>query len=61
MENKKFIMVQDENTANKMISGGFHLVFTANGIWTFLNAIPQQFNFDNINIKKLVYTNRITL
>ena len=61
MKNKKFIMVQDEATAVKMVSCGFQLVFKANGIWTFLNAIPQHFNFNDINIKKLVYTDRITL
>ena len=59
MKNTKFIIVQDEDTANKMISSGFQIVSNANGIYTFMNIIPQHFKFDEINIKKLVYTDRL--
>lgn len=59
MKNTKFIIVQDEDTANKLLSSGFQIVSKANGIYTFMNIIPQHFNFDEINIKKLVYTDRL--
>ena len=59
MKNTKFIIVQDVDTANKLISSGFKIVSSANGIYTFMNMIPQHFNFDEINIKKLVYTDRL--
>lgn len=60
MKATKFIIVQDEETANKLISSGFQMVSKAHGIYTFMNMIPQHFNFDEINIKKLVYTDRLT-
>ena len=59
MKNTKFIIVQDVDTANKLMSSGFQMISNANGIYTFMNMIPQHFNFDEINIKKLVYTDRL--
>ena len=57
MNTEKFIIVQDDNTANHMIVNGFHLVSNMNGIYTFMNMVPKCFNFDVIDVKKLVYTN----
>lgn len=59
MKNKKFIIVQDVETAHKMMINGFQLVSRANDIYTFMNVIPQHFNFAEIDIKKLVYTDRL--
>ena len=59
MKNTKFIIVQDKNIANKLISSGFQMVSETNGMYTFMNAIPQHFNFEDIDIKKLVYTDRL--
>lgn len=59
MKDAKFIVVQDENLANKLISSGFTMVSKTNDMYTFMNAIPQHFNFEEIDIKKLVYTNRL--
>ncbi len=59
MKNTKFIIVQDENIANKLMSSGFTMVSKTNDIYTFMNAIPQHFNFEEIDIKKLVYTDRL--
>ena len=59
MKNKKFIIVQDEDTANKLTLSGFQVVSKMNGIYTFMNTAPQHFNFDNIDVKKLVYTDRL--
>jgi hypothetical protein len=59
MNSEKFIIVQDEAIANKLISNGFTLVSNRNGTYTFMNMIPQHFNFENIDVKKLVYTNTL--
>ena len=59
MKDTKFIVVQDESIASKLISSGFKMVSKTNDMYTFINAIPQHFNFEEIDIKKLVYTNRL--
>ena len=60
MKDAKFIVVQDLNTANALISAGFQIVSQVNGVYTFMNVIPKHFKFDNIDIKKLAYTNVLT-
>ena len=60
MNDAKFIIVQDLNTANKLISAGFQIVSTLNNTYTFMNVIPKHFNFENIDVKKLAYTNVLT-
>ena len=59
MKNTKFIIVRDENIADKLVSSGFQMISKNNGLYTFINAIPQHFNFEEIDIKKLVYTDRL--
>jgi hypothetical protein len=60
MKDAKFIVVQDINTANKLISACFQLVTQVNNTYTFMNVIPKHFKFENIDIKKLAYTNMLT-
>ena len=60
MKDAKFIVVQDLNTAKTLISAGFQIVSQINNIYTFMNVIPKHFKFDNIDIKKLAYTNVLT-
>ena len=59
--NKKFIIVQDEATANKLIASGFQLVSKVNNTYTFMNQVPQHFNFSEIDKSKLAYTNILSL
>lgn len=59
MKNAKFIIVQDIETANKLELSGFQIVSKMNGIYTFMNIVPQHFKFEEIDIKKLVYTDRL--
>ena len=61
MKKQKFIVVQDEATANKLISGGFQVVSHINSTYTFVNKAPKHFKFDEIDVKKLAYTNIITI
>lgn len=58
-KNAKFIVVQDSNIASQMIASGFNLVSNINGTYTFMNVVPNYFNFENIDIKKLVYTDKL--
>lgn len=59
MKSAKFIVVQDVDVANKLEMSGFQIVSKTNGIYTFMNTTPQHFNFEEIDIKKLVYTDRL--
>ena len=59
--NKKFIIVQDEATANKLIASGFQIVSKINNTYTFMNQVPQHFNFDEVDKSKLAYTNILSL
>ena len=58
---KKFIIVQDESIANKLIASGFQIVTQVNGTYTFMNIVPQHFNFDVVDVKKLAYTNILSV
>ena len=59
--NKKFIIVQDEATANKRVASGFQLISKVNNTYTFMNQVPQHFNFDEVDKSKLAYTNILSL
>jgi hypothetical protein len=59
MSDAKFIIVQDIKTANQLIASGFNLVVNMNGTYTFMNIIPKHFSFENIDVKKLAYTNTL--
>ena len=58
---KKFIKTTDEKTANQMIAVGFKLISHVGNIYTFINEIPKNFNFDAINKKMIVYDNILSL
>lgn len=60
MKDTKFIVVQDLDTANMLIAAGFQIVSQINNTYTFMNVVPKYFNFENIDIKKLAYTNMLT-
>ena len=59
--NKKFIIVQDEATASKLIASGFQLVSKLTETYTFMNIIPQHFNFNEVDKSKLAYTDTLCL
>jgi hypothetical protein len=59
MKDAKFIVVQDKSTASILIAAGFHVVSQVNNTYMFMNVIPQHFKFENIDIKKLAYTNTL--
>lgn len=59
--NKKFIIVQDEDTANKLVASGFQIVSKVNNTYTFMNQVPQHFSFDEVDKSKLAYTDILSL
>jgi hypothetical protein len=54
-QKQNFIKTSDKETADKLIAAGFQLV-SQDGVYTFLNQVDN-LNFENIDIKKIVYTN----
>ena len=58
---KKFIKTTDTETANKLIAYGFQLVSHVGNIYTFLNDVPNNFNFDASTKKMIVYDNVLSL
>lgn len=60
MANSKcFIVVQSESVANQLIACGFNLLSESCGTYTFVNEPNKKLNFEEIDIKKLVYTDRL--
>ena len=60
-QKKNFINTTDKETADKLISAGFQLVSQDNGIYTFLNQLPKNFNFDKVDKTKVAYTNMLNV
>lgn len=58
---KQFIKTTDTETANKLIAFNFKLVSHIGTVYTFLNEIPQKFNFDVVDGTKIVYDNKLSL
>lgn len=60
-QKKNFIKTTDIETADKLMSLGFQLVSQSGDIYTFLNQLSQNFNFDEVDRKKMVYTNTLNI
>lgn len=58
---KKFIVIQDKPTADKLQAAGFQLMSNNNGTYTFINSTPCNFNFDEVDITKIAYTNMLSI
>ena len=58
---KKFIITKDEDTAQKFITCGFQLVSNVSGVYTFLNIVPKNFSFAEIDKKEYSYTDILCL
>lgn len=54
MEDKKFIITTDKDTANKLIDAGCHVVSVSGGTYTFLNNGRINFSQEN-----MTYTNTL--
>jgi len=58
---KTFIKTTDSETAEKLVACGFKLVSHMGNIYTFLNDVPQNLNFDSVDKTKIVYDNKLSL
>jgi uncharacterized protein YaiI (UPF0178 family) len=57
----KFIVTQDNKTAELLLASGFKLVVQNGATYTFLNEAPKGFNFANFDKSKIAYTNIMTI
>ena len=61
MNNKcNFVVTKDKETADKFIQCGARLLSDINVTYTYENKISNM-NFDEIDMKKVVYTNMLSL
>ena len=60
-QKQNFIMTTDKETADKLISAGFQLVSQNGNFYTFLNQLPKNFSFDEVDKKKMAYTNMLNV
>jgi hypothetical protein len=58
---KNFIKTTDKETADKLIAYGFKLISHVCGVYTFLNEVPQNFNYEAVNKKMIVYDDKLSL
>ena len=58
---KQFINTTDKKMADKLISVGFQLVSQSGNCYTFLNQLPNNFTFDEVDSKKIAYTNILSM
>ena len=56
-QKKIFIKTTDKETAEKLMFAGFQLVSQDNGTYTFLNQLPKNFSFEEVDKTKMAYTN----
>ena len=61
MMKQNFIKTSDSETASKMINLGFQKIDEQNGIYTFLNTGTIRFSNDDIDKKKIQYSNMLSI
>jgi hypothetical protein len=60
-QEKKFIITQDQQTAEILLTANFQLVSNIGTIYTFLNEVPKNFSFANFDKSKIVYTSTLAI
>ena len=60
-QKQNFIMTTDKETADKFISAGFQLVSQTGSAFTFLNQLPKNFSFEEVDNTKVAYTNILSM
>ena len=58
---QNFIKTSDFETASKLLSLGFQKIDEQNGIYTFLNTVKIQFSDNDIDKKKIQYSNMLSI
>lgn len=60
-QKQNFITTTDKETADKLMSVGFQLVSQSGSVYTFLNQLPKNFSFDEVDKTKMAYTNSLNI
>jgi hypothetical protein len=60
-QEKKFIITQDKQTAEILLTANFQLVSNIGTTYTFLNEVPKNFSFANFDKSKIVYTSTLAI
>lgn len=60
-QEKRFIKTADKKIADNLMSAGFQLVLQNGNVYTFLNQPPKNFTFDEVDRKKMAYTNILSM
>lgn len=60
-QKQNFITTTDKETADKLILAGFQLISQSGSAYTFLNQLPKNFSFDEVDKKKMAYTNILSM
>ena len=60
-QKQNFITTTDKETADKLMVAGFQLVSQNGNVYTFLNQLPKNFSFDEIDKKRMAYTNILSM
>jgi hypothetical protein len=58
---QNFIKTTDKPTAERLISEGFKLVSQVGQVYTFLNDVPENFQFKSADKKHIVYSNMLSI
>ena len=58
---QNFIKTTDFETSKKLSALGFQKVYNTNGIYTFLNTGKIQFSDNDIDKKKIQYSNIVSI
>jgi hypothetical protein len=61
MSQKRFIITQSVEVKDKLIANGVKLISEANGTYTFVNELPTKFSFNEADVKKIAYTNILSM
>lgn len=61
MPQNKFIITQDESVSNVLLAHGFRLLSNVDGTYTFINSVPEKFNFSSIDSAKIHFTNKLNI
>lgn len=54
---KKFIITTNKTVSDLLIAHGFHLLTNISGTYTFINKQKSDFNFSNVDMNQVYFTN----
>lgn len=61
MRNSNFIITQDFNTKNQLLSAGLTLLYENDGVFIFLNCVEKMSKFQSNSDCQFIYTNNLVI